>query len=191
MSKPNIKCQILLGKDQQKQLLTIARQTLEVYFRDRTIPEIIVKDNDLQQELGAFVTLTNHGQLRGCIGRFEPHEPLYRVVQQMAIEAATKDHRFYPITYSELKDIKIEISVLSPNQKINDWRQIKLGEHGVIIRKGLQIGTFLPQVATETGWDLETFLSNLCSHKAGLPPDNYKDPSAALYIFTAQVFGEK
>lgn len=181
----------MLSKGQQKQLLTIARLTLATYLKDKKIPEIIIKDEDLRQKLGAFVTLTNHGQLRGCIGRFEPHEPLYKVVQQMVIEAATKDPRFYPITLEELKDIIIEISILSPNEKISDWRKIKLGKHGVVIKKGMQAGTFLPQVATETGWDLETFLSNLCTHKAGLPYNCYQDQKTDIFIFTAQVFGEE
>lgn len=180
-----------LNKKQQEELLQIARQTLESYLKDKKIPEISIKDEQLNQKLGAFVTLRKNGQLRGCIGEFEPRKPLYRVVQDKAIDAALHDPRFSPVSYKELKDIKIEISVLSPQQKIDDWQKIKLGKHGVVIRKGLRGGTFLPQVAEETGWDLETFLANLCSHKAGLSPDCYKDPSVKIFVFTAQVFSEE
>ncbi len=194
--KPNVKSQNLLNQDQQNQLLKIARITLESYFNNNNNNNNnktpVIKENDkvLQQKLGAFVTLKTHGQLRGCIGCFNPDKPLYQVVQEKVVDAAINDPRFYPVDVDELKNLSIEISVLSPNIKVDDWKKIKLGTHGVVIKKGSQGGTFLPQVATETGWDLETFLSNLCSHKAGLPANSYKDPKANIYVFTAQVFGE-
>ena len=187
---PKIKTKGLLNSQQQQQLLAIARQTLEAYFQNGKIPDIKVDDPGLSQALGAFVTLKKDDQLRGCIGEFEPKQPLYQVVWQKAIDAAIHDSRFMPVTKSELKDIMIEISVLSPRQKINDWQQIKLGQHGVVVKKGLRGGTFLPQVATETGWDLKTFLSNLCSQKAGLASDCYQDPDTEIFVFTAQVFSE-
>lgn len=180
-----------LDKSQQKQLLEIARQTLENYLKDKKIPEFDIKDDVLNQKLGAFVTLRKNGKLRGCIGEFEPKIPLYQVVQNKAIDAAVHDPRFYPLESSELKAINIEISVLSPKTKISDWQKIELGKHGVVIMRDTRGGTFLPQVAQETGWDLETFLANLCSQKAGLPTDCYKDPNVAIYVFTAQVFEEE
>ncbi len=190
MSELKLKNQNLLNQNQQNQLLKIARSTLENYFNNYKIPVIKENDKKLQQKLGAFVTLKTDGQLRGCIGCFNSNKLLYQVVQEAAIDAAIHDPRFYPVAKDELKNLNIEISVLSPNIKIDDWRQIKLGTHGVVVKRGNQGGTFLPQVATETGWDLETFLSNLCSHKAGLPADSYKDPQTDIYVFTAQVFGE-
>jgi len=180
-----------LNREQQEELLKIARQTLENYLKTGGIPEFEVADERLNQYLGAFVTLRKDSQLRGCIGLFEPKIPLGQVVQQMVIEAATKDFRFPPVTANELKDIKIEISVMSPWQKIADWREIELGKHGVVVEKGGRSGVFLPQVATENNWDLETFMGQLCSQKAGLPADCWKNPSIDLYIFTAEVFEEE
>lgn len=180
-----------LDEKAQKEALMIARETLRSYLKEGSIPQFSTQNQSLNKKLGAFVTLRKNGQLRGCIGSFEPDEPLYKVIQKMAIAAATEDLRFPPVTFEELKDIKIEISVLTPKKKINDWRKIKLGRDGVVIQKGNRTGTFLPQVATETGWDLEEFLSQLCFQKAGLPPDCYKDPDTTIYVFQAQVFEEE
>jgi len=191
-SKPNLKSLNLLNKNQQKKLLQIARQTLESYLKNKIIPEFKIQNSGLQKKLGVFVTLkTKTGQLRGCIGEFEPKKPLYKVVQDKTINAAFNDPRFENVKYKELKNINIEISLLSPKKKIDDWKKIELGKHGVIIKKGYQKGTFLPQVAEKTDWNLETFLSALCTHKACLPSDCYKDPKTEIFIFTAQVFSEK
>jgi len=179
-----------LDENAQKEALEIARKTLEEYLTSGKIPEISPKNPSLLENLGAFVTLRKHGELRGCIGEFEPKEPLYKVIQRMAVAAATEDPRFPPVSASEFRDIKIEISVMTPKRKISDWREIELGKHGVVVQKGFHSGTFLPQVATETGWSLEEFLSQLCWQKAGLPADCYKDPSTNLYVFEAQVFEE-
>jgi AmmeMemoRadiSam system protein A len=141
--------------------------------------------------MGAFVTLHERGELRGCIGNLIANQPLYLTVRDMAIEAAVGDPRFPPVGLSEMKDIEIEISALSPMEKIDDPEKIKLGKHGVLIRKGFNSGVFLPQVAQETGWSKEEFLSNLCTHKAGLASDAWKDGSAEIYIFSAEVFSEK
>ena len=117
--------------------------------------------------------------------------PLYLTVRDMAVESATGDPRFRAVTQAELKDIEIEISVLSPLEKVASADSIILGKHGVIVKNGFNSGVFLPQVATETGWSKEEFLSNLCAQKAGLPADAWKDPSTEIYIFTAEVFSEK
>jgi len=180
-----------LDEEGQKEALKIARNTLEDFLKNKTVPSIKPKNQDLLQPLGAFVTLRNSGQLRGCVGEFEPKEPLYKVIQKMTVSAASKDMRFIPIEASELKDITIEISVMTPKRKINDWRQIQLGKHGVVVQKGLNAGTFLPQVAHQSGWKLEQFLSHLCTEKAGLSSDCYKDPSVSLFVFEAQVFEEE
>jgi len=180
-----------LDSQSQKEALLIVRQTLEKYLENREIPNLIPKSKNLQQSLGAFVTLRNNGSLRGCIGEFEPEEPLFKVIQRMAINAATKDSRFLPVSLKELKGITVEISVLTPKKKIKDWQKIQLGKHGVVIQKSYQGGTFLPQVAEETGWDLEEFLNQLCQQKAGLPKNCYQDPKTNLYTFEAQVFEEE
>jgi AmmeMemoRadiSam system protein A len=106
----------------------------------------------------------------------------------MAVAACSEDDRFHPVSVDELDKLEYEISVLSRPEKIDDWRKIELGKHGVIVRQGRRGGVFLPQVATETGWTLENFLSQLCYQKAGLSPDCYKDPNTEIKIFTAQVF---
>ena len=180
-----------LGKTEQKRLLEIARQAVETYIKDGKTIEPKEDNPILNRHLGAFVTLKKHDQLRGCIGRFEPDIPLYQVVIQMAIAAATQDARFYPVSQDELKDLEYEISVLSPLKKVDSWKDIEIGKHGVQVIQGGHSGVFLPQVATENNWDCETFLSILCTQKAGLPSDCYKDPEASIYVFTAQVFNEE
>lgn len=180
-----------LDKKAQEEALKIARQTLEDYLTKNTIPQITATSEILKKPLGAFVTLRKNGELRGCIGEFEPKDQLYKVIQNTAIAAATKDMRFYPVKTEELKDIKIEISVMTPKRKINNWQDIVLGKHGVVVQKGMHGGTFLPQVATDTGWNKEKFLSELCSQKAGLASGCYKDPDVSFYIFEAQVFEEE
>ncbi len=142
---------------------------------------------------GVFVTLynKNNGQLRGCIGLIEPIKPLAEGIIEMAQAAAFHDPRFIPLTKQELNNIKIEISVLTQPQPIKNIKEIQLGKHGVIIRRGNRSGVYLPQVATETGWNLTTFLSNLCVTKAGLETDCWQNPATQIYTFEAQVFKEK
>jgi len=182
----------LLNKKEQERLLQIARESVETYIKEGKIPEFSEDNPMLNQKLGAFVTIKKHGKLRGCIGEFSPtKEPLYKVVSKMAIAAATKDIRFSPVKEEELDELEYEVSVLSEPQKIDNWRKIELGKHGVIIRQSLNQGVFLPQVADETGWSLEKFLSELCFQKAGLPPDCYKDKNTEIYTFTAKVFSEE
>lgn len=180
-----------MTKKAQAEAFRLVRATLESYLSGGKLPETSVINEELLIPFGAFVTLKRDGELRGCIGCFEPKEPLFKVIQTMAIEAATADPRFSPVTAEELPQIKIEISVMTPRRKISDWRDVQLGKHGVVIKKGSLAGTFLPQVATETGWSREEFLSQLCSQKAGLPSDCYKDPRTELYVFEAEIFEEK
>ena len=177
-----------LTEQEQKRLLQIAKETVETHVRTGKAPEFSNDYPVLEKYLGVFVTLKKHGQLRGCIGRFQPDIPLYQVVVEMAISAASEDHRFYPVTSDELDELEYEISVLSPLKKVDSWEDIKIDKHGVQIRRGLRSGVFLPQVATENNWDLDTFMSVLCQQKAGLPADCWKDPETDIYVFTAQVF---
>ena len=180
----------MLNSQQRRKLLGIARASINTYLQTGKKIEISETDQVLQQEMGAFVTLNKNGQLRGCIGNLSASQPLYLTVKDMAVEAAVDDPRFGALTLSELKDIDIEISALSPLKKVDSADKIELGKHGVLVRKGYQSGVFLPQVATETGWSKEEFLNNLCSHKAGLSPDAWKDKNTELYIFNAEVFSE-
>jgi len=181
----------MLSKEQRKRLLEIARNSIETYLTTNRKLEVTEKDPVLLKEMGAFVTLHQHGQLRGCIGNIIGKGPLYLTVRNMAIESAVGDPRFSPVELHELKDLEIEVSALSPVKKVDSADEIELGVHGVIVKKGFNSGVFLPQVATETGWSKEEFLSNLCAHKAGLAPGAWKDKSTEMYVFSAEVFSEK
>lgn len=179
----------LLTKKEQKELLRIARETIVSYVTSGTVPEVTKVSAGLNAENGCFVTIKQQGQLRGCIGNFESDRPLYRLVQEMAVSAATRDPRFYPMKQQDLADFELDISVLSPLQLIESVEEIKVGKHGIYIVKGSYRGVLLPQVATEYGWDRETFLRHTCI-KAGLPEDTWQK-ECQIYIFSALVFGEK
>jgi AmmeMemoRadiSam system protein B/AmmeMemoRadiSam system protein A len=187
----NVRPSFELSPEDKKELLVIARKTINSYIKDRKIPEIdsSILPMALRRHAGAFVTLNKAGNLRGCIGRFDAVEPLYLVVQQMAVASSTEDYRFPPVTQKEINEIQIEISVLSPMRRVSSPDEIELGKHGIYIRKGSRSGTFLPQVATETGWTKEEFLGHCAQDKAGIGWDGWKD--AELYIYEAYVFGEK
>lgn len=179
-----------LSQKDKDDLLNIARKTVESYVSDRSVPKLEPSafSESLKTKAGAFVTLKADGKLRGCIGSFEPSEPLYKVVQQMAIASSTQDSRFLPVQSRELKDIHIEISVLTPLRKISSVSEIELGRHGIYIKKGYRGGTFLPQVATETGWTLEEFLGHCSEDKAGLGWNGWKE--ADIFVYEAIIFEE-
>ncbi|MFA5099969.1 MAG: AmmeMemoRadiSam system protein A, partial [Candidatus Omnitrophota bacterium] len=179
---------MILNKDQQRKMIELARKSIETYLKTGKKLQVTETDPVLIKELGAFVTLHEKGRLRGCIGNMIGRQPLYLTIRDMAVEAATGDPRFTPVKAQELKDIDIEISVLSPMERVDSADKIEMGVHGVLVRRGFNSGVFLPQVATETGWSKEQFLSELCSQKAGLPADAWKDKTTELYTFTAQVF---
>jgi AmmeMemoRadiSam system protein A len=180
----------MLDQKQRKRLLEIARNSISTYLKTGGRLELTEKDPKLLAAGGAFVTLHERGELRGCIGNLIGTEPLYLTVRDMAQEAAVGDPRFEPVKVAELSSIEIEISVLSPMQRVVSVDEIELGTHGVLIKRDLRSGVFLPQVATETGWSKEEFLSTLCSQKAGLPPDAWKDKDTQIYVFSAEVFSE-
>lgn len=183
--------QYILDENERKTLLEIARHTVVSYVENRQIPEVDPSSltDDLKKPCGAFVSLHKEGKLRGCIGRFEPEEPLYKIVQLMSVASATQDSRFPPVSKEELKDIDIEISVLTPLKKIDSTDEIILGKHGIYIKQGFATGTFLPQVATETGWTKEEFLGHCARDKAGIGWNGWQE--ADLYTYEALVFSEK
>ncbi len=183
---------VLLSQAHKKRLLEIARSTIAMHVTSGKKMDVQESDPRLSFEEGAFVTIHKNGQLRGCIGNVLGQGPLYRTVRDMAVASTSQDPRFSPVSPHELDHLEIEVSVLSKPWKIKDPKEIELGVHGVIVKKGLfHQGLFLPQVATEQGWNREQLLSYLCQHKAGLPADAWKDSSVTLEIFTAQVFSEK
>lgn len=177
-----------LNSEQQAFLLKLARDAIRHHLDKRAEPPAEVEDPSLKQKRGAFVTLKHSGQLRGCIGYPLPHDPLHQTVSEAAVLAATQDHRFQPLTDEELPEIRIEISVLTPPRTIEDVSEITLGEHGLIISRGINRGLLLPQVPKEWDWDLETFLRHTCL-KAGLEEDAWQK-GAQIQVFSAQVFSE-
>lgn len=180
-----------MNDDQKKTLLKVARDTVQAVITAGTLPELHSNDPVLNEHCGCFVTLKNNEQLRGCIGQFIADRPLIEMVSAMAKSSATGDPRFFadPITAEELEQLDIEISVLSPLKKTDDPLSLRLGIDGIYIKRGGFSGCFLPQVATETGWSKEEFLSYCCAHKAGLTPDAWKDKNTEVYLFTAEIFG--
>jgi AmmeMemoRadiSam system protein A len=178
--------------DRQKTLLlSIARDTVKAAVAGAPLPQPESDDPELKAHCGCFVTLKNRGRLRGCIGQFTSDKPLIRLVVEMAKASATSDPRFRAdrVTPEEVDDLDIEISVLSPLERTDSPLSLELGTHGIYIKRGCVSGCFLPQVATETGWNAKEFLSYCCSHKAGLPADAWEDPKTEVYLFTADVFG--
>jgi AmmeMemoRadiSam system protein A len=173
---------------EKDRLLTLARQSIAQYLEQGTVPEFSDPEPDLLRKSGAFVTLEQRGELRGCIGHILAKQPLYATVQQAAVSAATADPRFAPLTPEELEEISIEISVLSPLKRLTDMEEIEVGRHGLLVAAEGTSGLLLPQVATEEGWTRQEFLRAVC-RKAGLPEDAWQR-GAALYTFTAIVFSE-
>ena len=171
---------------ERQQLLQLARHSIVAHLRGESLPHPDLPDR-LGEPRGAFCTLHLHGKLRGCIGYVEPLFPLWQTVVQTAAAAATDDPRFAPLTLGELAHVHIELSVMSPLRTITP-DEVEVGVHGLMISQGSKRGLLLPQVATEWGFDRETFLSGTC-HKAGLRGDAWQH-GATIQAFTAEVFGE-
>ncbi|MFZ2052868.1 MAG: AmmeMemoRadiSam system protein A [Candidatus Aminicenantales bacterium] len=177
-----------LDADEQRFLLAQARRCIEEFFKTgkRCRPEAGSKK--LSAKRGAFVTLKVDGQLRGCIGYPLPHKPLIETIAELAVTAATQDYRFLPLEVEELPRTRIEISVLTLPEPVKDVKEIEVGRHGIIVSKGIAKGLLLPQVPSEYGWDLETYLRHGCL-KAGLDEDEWQK-GADIEVFEAQVFSE-
>jgi len=177
-----------LTKEEKKFLLKMSRKVLEEYVRNHKIPEVKIDNEKLKKDAGAFVTLNKNHNLRGCIGYIMPIKPLYKSVIENTVNACSRDPRFTPVTSDELKNIEIEISVLSPPVSVESYKDIIIGQHGIILKKGFNQAVFLPQVAPEQGWDLATTLTHL-SLKAGLGPNDWQ-MGCQYEVFTAIVFKE-
>jgi AmmeMemoRadiSam system protein B/AmmeMemoRadiSam system protein A len=176
-----------LNDQEKKTLHAIVKSVVENRAKGKPVPEFNVDAPVLKETRGAFVTIKRRGQLRGCIGNIEGRGPLYRTIEEMAEAAAFRDPRFASVTERELPELEFEISVLTPLRKITEIDEIEVGKHGLYITKGRYAGLLLPQVATEYGWDRQTFLEHTCN-KAGLPSDAWKDKNAEIYIFSADIF---
>lgn len=179
-----------LTSAEKRQLLEIARKSVESAVKENKTYELPANlPASLMQDRGAFVTLKENGELRGCIGYTVAMQPLAETVRDVGAFAALRDTRFRPVAASELPQLKYEVSVLSPLRRVSDISQIKVGEHGLMIVKGRTRGLLLPQVAPEQHWDRNTLLDETAM-KAGLPSKAWRDKDADLFMFTAVVFGE-
>jgi uncharacterized protein len=179
----------VLNESACKELLVLARATLESYLATGQVPDHRAAHAELMAGSAAFVSLHKGDELRGCIGLLSDEGELFRTVQRCVLSAALHDTRFRPVTRDELPELHIEISVLSRTQAITDVRQIEVGKHGLIIARGSQRGLLLPQVAANNNWDRETFLTQTC-RKAGLPAQAWRQPDTMIQVFEAQVFAE-
>lgn len=186
-SEPTVGVNLGLTSDEKDILRNVVLQTLNSVVRTRQTPRFDNFSGNLGEHRGAFVTLTRRGDLRGCIGNIVGTQPLISTVAEMTRAAALKDPRFSPVRPEELPEIEFEISVLTPIRRVKDTREIVVGRDGIIITRGYNRGLLLPQVATEYGWDLETFLEQTC-RKAGLPRDAWKDPDTVIEAFSAEIF---
>lgn len=181
---------LVLSSDEKKTLLGIARESIKAGVNGTKpgTPDAVKLTSALREPLGAFVTITVNGNLRGCIGRFTSPDPLYRVVEVMAREAAFGDPRFPALSAKEYPEIKLEISVLGPMKKISDISEIVIGKHGIYLKKGIMSGTLLPQVASERGWSVNEFLGYCARDKAGIGWEGWKN--AEIFVYEALVFDE-
>lgn len=179
-----------LGAREKNELLALARKSVEYAVKEKKAYEPAPSlSESLNQERGAFVTIKKSGELRGCIGYTSAMKPLYMTVRDTATLAALRDSRFPPVSASELGQLEYEISVLSPLRRVLDVREIKVGEHGLLMKNGSYQGLLLPQVPVEEKWDRQTFLDETCL-KAGMHTGCWKDENTDIFKFTAVVFGE-
>ncbi len=170
-------------------LLTIARDAIHNKLENQPFTPSPREEQRLNERAGCFVTLKLNDQLRGCIGNFQSRRPLFQEVALMAVAAATEDPRFAPLTLVELDQVNIEITILSPLEKINGPDDIIVGQHGIYLEHGYNRGVLLPQVASEHHWDALTFLRQTCN-KAGLSADMWQSEDTELYRFSGQIIAE-
>ena len=189
-SGKTVEPQFSLNGHEKNELLALARKSVEYAVREKKPYEPTASASEaLNQERGAFVTLRKSGELRGCIGYTSAEKPLSMTVRDTATLAALRDPRFQPVSASELPQIDYEVSVLSPLRRVLDTRQIKVGQHGLLMKNGAYEGLLLPQVPVEEKWDRQRFLEETCA-KAGMHSGCWKDENTDIFMFTAVVFGE-
>lgn len=179
-----------LSRELQKELLALARKSIESRLKKKDLELPLDPSAELNQPAAVFVTLEKDGALRGCIGTMTPRQLLSDAVAAYAAASAFEDPRFGPLTAGELASVKIEISVLSPLRRVGSWKDVIEGKHGVYVQKGRSSGTYLPQV-WEHFKSREDFLTSLCAEKAGLDAGAWKERSTALFVYTVDSFKEK
>jgi AmmeMemoRadiSam system protein A len=178
-----------ISAEDRAKLVQLARSAVESQVTGAAAPQAPADEGLLAERRGCFVTLTNRGRLRGCIGTFQPDRPLGAMIIEMGCSAA-RDPRFVtdPVTAAELPELTVEVSVLSPLAETREPEKLEIGTHGIYVVSGPYAGCFLPEVATQMNWDAEQFLSHCCSSKAGLPSDAWRRPGAKVYLFTSEKF---
>ncbi len=179
------------SKAEKTFMLCLARSVISDHIQKKFFSENTDCPPFLREFASCFVSLhDSEGNLRGCIGNIQAYEPLFQNIRRNAISAAFRDPRFLPIkSLSELEKIVIEISILTPPEIIKSWKDFEVGKHGIIMNIHDASAVFLPQVAPEQGWDSETTLCYL-SIKAGLEPQDWRNPKAEFSVFEAIVFSD-
>jgi AmmeMemoRadiSam system protein A len=179
----------MLDETDKTILLKLARTTLEARFSGNPSPACHTSREGLLERKGAFVSLHRGNELRGCIGQLYPDRELFKIVQHCVLSAALEDTRFIAVSQNEVRELSIEISVLTPFRRIREIEEIEVGKHGLYIVQGIFRGLLLPQVATEYGWDRKTFLEHSC-RKAGLHESAWQDPHTVMHTFEAEIFSD-
>lgn len=178
-----------ISSQDRSRLIALALAGVEAEVCGTAAPEPADLSGILGERRGCFVTLTNAGRLRGCIGTFQPSSPLGELILHMG-QAAAQDPRFFnnPITPAELPQLLVEVSVLSELTETADPLKLQVGTHGIYIVRGPRAGCFLPEVATDMGWSAQEFLDECCSGKAGLPVGAWRQPGTKVFLFTSEKF---
>jgi AmmeMemoRadiSam system protein A len=178
-----------LTEEERRWLLSLARSTIAARLQKRRLPDVFPPDGPLTRIRGAFVTLTENGALRGCIGHVVGTEPLWRSVRSNAVNAAFHDPRFPAVATRELPRLSLEISALTTLWAVEAPSDIVIGRDGLLVERGPYRGLLLPQVADHQGWSPEEFLDQTC-RKAGMQPGCWHDADARISAFSAEVFSE-
>lgn len=178
-----------LSREDQKEIIRLAKESIAAKVQGKAMPSYEPFSKALRQPKGVFVTLRKHGKLRGCIGNTFANKPIYSAVQDNAVAAALHDARFPAVSAEELSELQIEVSVLSPPQKIQAIDEFELKTHGMILESEGRTGVFLPEVAAETGWTKDQWMDELCSQKLELPADCWKNSSARMSVFISEKIG--
>ncbi len=178
-----------ISPEHRARLVSLARAAVAATVKGQPLPKVEKAEGVLTELRGCFVTLTNRGRLRGCIGTFHPDLPLAEMIVQMGT-AAAQDGRFVfnPVTPAELEKLTVEVSVLSPLQETTEPEKLQIGHHGIFVVRGRRSGCFLPEVAMDQGWDAAEFLSQCCAGKAGLEADAWRLPGTKVFLFTSEKF---
>lgn len=179
-----------ISAEDRAKLIELARSAVTAAVTGDVPPQAGETSGIFCERRGCFVTLKNSGRLRGCIGTFTPPKPLGQMIVEMGVAAATQDPRFLadPITPAELPELTVEVSVLSPLEETDDPAALEIGTHGIYIVGGGRSGCFLPEVATDQGWNAEEFLDRCCTGKAQLPAGAWRESSTKVYLFTSEKF---